>query len=76
MASIVFHARKFVKFLFEQKLRNAIDGSVVYIAVSTEEAMEVLRPLSKDRSIGSEEVPFIRTAYLEYGPMSAFIHCY
>ena len=40
--------RRFVKPLFESKLRNTMDGSVLHIVVSTEEALEVLTPTSKN----------------------------
>ena len=36
--------RRFVYVLFEWKLRTLIDNSILHIAVSTEEALEVLRP--------------------------------
>ena len=54
--------RRYAKFLFEQKLRNVIDGSAPHIAVSTEEALEVIRPVSKDENIISQEVWSIKIA--------------
>ena len=38
-----------------------MDGSVLHIAVSTKDALEVLRPVSKDGRIVREEVLSIRT---------------
>ena len=37
-----FESRKFVKLLFERKQRNAMAGSVVHVAATTEDALEVL----------------------------------
>ena len=53
--------RRFVKLLFERKQMNATDRSVLPFAANTEEALEVLRPTSKDGSVISEEVLSIRT---------------
>ena len=39
-----------------------MDGDVLHLVVSTEEAWEVLGPASKNGSIVSEEVLSIRTA--------------
>ena len=47
--------RRFVRLLFEWKLRNAKDDSVLHIVVNTEEVLEVLRPASKDGSIARVE---------------------
>ena len=58
----LFEGRRFAKFLFERKLRNAMYRSVLHIAASTNEALEVLRALSKDEIIVREEVLSIRTA--------------
>ena len=49
-----FFEGRFIKLLFGWMLRNVIDSSVLHIAVSTEEALEVLRPASKDGGIVSE----------------------
>ena len=48
--------RRFIKLLFEWKLRNAMDDSVLYIVVSTEVAVVVLRPVSKGESIVRDDV--------------------
>ena len=53
--------RRLVNLLFEWKLRNAMDGSVLHIAVTTEEAQEVLRPMSEDGRFVSGEVLSFRT---------------
>ena len=45
-----YEGRVFVKLLLEWKLRNVMDGSVLHIVASTEEALEVLRPVNKDGS--------------------------
>ena len=39
-----------------------MDGIVLHVAVSTEEALDVHTSVSKDRSIVREEVVFNRTA--------------
>ena len=66
---------RFVKLLFEWKLRNAMDGSVLHIAVSAEEAPEVLRPASKDGNIVREQVLSIRTAQGSVNPVNGSMHC-
>ena len=43
--------RSIIQLLFEWKMGNVMDGIVMHIAVSTEEAMEGLRPASKDGRI-------------------------
>ena len=40
--SRVFDGRGFIKLLFELKLRNVMDGSVLTVGVSTGEALKVL----------------------------------
>ena len=50
-----------MKLLFERKLWNAMDGSVLHVAVSTDVVLAVLRPASKDESIVSEEVLSIKS---------------
>ena len=57
-----FLGRRFVKLLLERKLMNAMHGRVLHAADSTEEALEVHEPGSKDGSIVSEEVQSIRIA--------------
>lgn len=52
----LFKGGWFVELLFHWELRNVIDGGVLYSAVSTEEALEVLGPASEDRCVVSEEV--------------------
>ena len=66
--------RRFVKLLSEWNLRNAMDGSVLCIAVNTEGVMDVLGTASKVRSI-VREVLFIRTAQGSMNLMSRPIHC-
>ena len=48
MTNRFFEGRWFFKLLFEWKLKNAMDGSVLHVAASTEEVLDVLSPLSKD----------------------------
>ena len=77
MVSIVFLSRKrFIKLLFERKLRHVMDGSVLHVAVSTDEALELLRPVRYNGSSVSEEVMSIRTAYGCVDLMSGPIHCF
>ena len=52
-----------------------MDGSVLHIAVSTEEALEVLRPMSKDGRIVRDEVLSVRIAQGSMNPMSGPIRC-
>ena len=52
---------RFVKLLLEWKMWNAMDGSVLHIAVNTNVALEVLRPTNKDERIVREEVLSIKT---------------
>ena len=52
-----------------------MDGSVLHIAVTTEEALEVLRPASKDAGIVGDEVLSIRSAQGNVNLMSGPIHC-
>ena len=66
--------RLFVELLFERKLRNAVYGCVVYGAVSSEEALKVLRPTSVGRGIVSEEALSIRTAQGSSNPVDGPIH--
>ena len=42
--------------LFDQKLRNVMDGSILLVAVSTEWNLYVLRPASKHGSVVSKNV--------------------
>ena len=65
---------RFIKLLFECKLRNANDDSVLYITVSTKDALEVLRPASNDGSIVREVVLSIRTSQRSENLMSGPIH--
>ena len=67
--------RRFVKRLFEWKMRNVMDGSVLHSAVITEEALEVLSPASKGGRIVSEEDLFIRTVQGSMNVMSGSMHC-
>ena len=57
-----FMGRRFIRLLFEWKLWNVKDSSVLHIAVSTEEVLEVLRQASKNENIVREEVLPIRTS--------------
>ena len=43
----------FAKLVFELKLRNAIDGSVLHFAHSTEEDLEMVGLASEDKSIAT-----------------------
>ena len=61
--------------LFERKLWIAMDDSVLHIAGSTEEALEVLRPASKDGCIVGEQVLSIKTAYGIVDLMRVSMHC-
>ena len=57
-------------------MRNATDGIVLYIAVSTDEAMELLTPASMDgRNVGEEVLP-IRAAQYCMNLMIGSIHGY
>ena len=49
--------------------------NVQYIAFNTEEAQEVLRPISEDERIVREEVLFIRTAQVNVNLMSGLKLC-
>ena len=68
--------RRFVKHLFEWKLRNVMDGSVLHIAVSTLETLEVRRPASKEGRIVRDDVLSIRTTPGSVNLMSGLIHCH
>ena len=52
-----------------------MNGSVLHIAVNTEETLEVLIPTSKDGRIVREEVLFIGTAQGSMYLMSGSTHC-
>ena len=54
--SELFKGWWFIELLFEWKVRNTINGSVLCSAISTEEGLEVLGPASKDGSVVSEGV--------------------
>ena len=47
----LLQSSRLIKPLFELNLRNEMNGSVLHIAVSTEEAPEVLRPASKNLNV-------------------------
>ena len=55
-------SRRFVRSLPKRMLRNAMDGSIQHLAVSTENSLEVKRLASKDGIIVNGEVLSIRTA--------------
>ena len=54
--SQLFKGGRIIELLFEWKLKNTIDGSVLYSAICTEKGLEVLGPASKDGGVVSEEV--------------------
>ena len=70
-----FDGKRLVKHLLGRMLRNVKDGSFLQVAVSAEEALEVLRQTSKDGGIVSEKILSIRTAYGSDHLMSGPIHC-
>ena len=53
--------KMFIKLLFEWRWRNAVDGSAMHGADSTEDSLEVLGPVNEDGGIVNEEVLSIRT---------------
>ena len=75
MASFVSWRQVIRHDLFEWKLSNAMDGSVLHVSVSTNEALEVLRPASNDGSIIREEVLSIIAAYGSVDLLSWSMQC-
>ena len=66
--------RRYFKLLLEWKLRNAMDGSVLHIAISIGEALKVLNTAINNKGIVRDMVLSVTTAHGNMNLMIGVIH--